>query len=80
MKIVMIITALLLMFSCSSEDADLIIADEELTVNMDLDQFPQRTGARPATTDGVPHIQLDQNTISASRNGQESVFCSWHNK
>jgi len=51
------------MFSCSSEDADLNIADEELTENMDLDQLPQRTGARPATTDGVPHIQLDLDKI-----------------
>lgn len=49
------------MFSCSSETEEPIITDtnEDLIV----EELPKRNGARPATTDGIPHVQLDLDKI-----------------
>ena len=61
MKIIMIITALMLMSSCSSEDVR--VSDIDVTENKNLEQLPQRIGERPATTDGIPHVQLDLDKV-----------------
>ncbi len=64
------ITALLLIISCGTDREEVIeVAEvEEMTItdtleNIETDQLPIREGERPATTDGVPHVQLDLDLV-----------------
>lgn len=53
-----ILTALLFLSSCSSEMDDMPITNTQ-SAGKELKELPQRTGERPATTNGIPHVQID---------------------
>lgn len=58
----MIITALALMISCSTAKEEIVSIDT--SENIEYSQLPVRVGDRPATTDGIPHVQLDLDLVS----------------
>lgn len=70
----MIIAACLLIISCTTDSDDMISIDEtenidntennDETENEEYDQLPIREGDRPATTEGIPHVQLDLDLVT----------------
>lgn len=59
-KMIMIIVAGLMMVSCSDNTEELVVDNSE---QIQYEVLPIRTGDRPATTDGIPHVQLDLDKI-----------------
>lgn len=56
-NIKMIMPVFLLIISCSNNNEEIINIDP--TDNSELNTLPLRQGDRPATTDAIPHVQLD---------------------
>ena len=61
LNMMVIITASLLMTSCNSTNEEIQSIDS--TDNIEYSQLPIREGDRPATTDGIPHVQLDLDLV-----------------
>lgn len=57
----MIVSAFLMMTSCTDSTDEVTI--NESTEVVDIQELPIRTGKRPATTDGIPHVQLDLDIV-----------------
>lgn len=70
LNMIMIVAAFFLVISCSENEIEEVmeeVVEDEMT-NDSSDEteeeiLPQRPGDRPATTDGIPHVQLDLDKV-----------------